>query len=151
MKDFFSHLFFLKVSPLIRTARHKIIHAEDMLPLPAELDPRASALEKRVLRWQGDWKFLGSALWSMRDYLSWSYSLNVLASLVGLLTPYFIHRFISLVTIGVTEQNFVEVMVVGILMGCSGFLTGLIFQHVFVNNLAADDRLCHGAARKEYY
>lgn len=138
MKTLFAKLFFLKISPLVKTAQTRIIGPEDMLPLPPDLDPRDPSMDQHEIKWnETPAKFLLSVLWSERGNLKWAYFNNLLAGGIGLMTPVFIHRFISLVSAGIKPENFTEAMVTGILMGCCGFLTGLIFQHNYYHALRA--------------
>ena len=138
MKDFFSKLFFFQASPLIKIARTKIIGPDDMLPLPATLDPRDPSMDAHQIVYEkGAREFLLSAIWSERKNLRWSYSAILASGGIGLLTPVFIHRFITIVSSGITPANFSEALVTGILMGSCGFLTGVIFSAQLLLGLAS--------------
>lgn len=148
-KKFLAHLFFSEVSPIVKKAKTKIIDENDLLDLPERFDPRIEHASEKEISWQSSRSFLSSAIWSSRRYTGWAYLFCLLAAATSLAGPFFVHRFISLISLDISSPDkFKETMIVGILMGVSGFLSGYIFQHYFYFSIGSFQHLTNVLNRR---
>lgn len=133
--NFFRRLFFTEVSPLVRKAKHKIIDETDLLALPADLDPRATTLDLTKINWQSAPKHLNSLIFAARKLTVPAYLWYTASALFSLCTPVLVHRFVGLISSGVTEANLKETLFFGVLLGLCGFCSGFAIQHYFARTL----------------
>ncbi|HEX7673220.1 MAG TPA: ABC transporter transmembrane domain-containing protein [Bdellovibrio sp.] len=133
--NLFRRLFFFEVSPLVRKAKTKIIDESDMLALPADLDPRKVSIEVAHIDWQSPHRHLFTLIRALRKYLSKAYAWYIASAVFSLMSPVLVHRFVGLISGGITRNNLGETLIVGILLGFCGFLSGFCIQHYFVRSL----------------
>ncbi|HWU42642.1 MAG TPA: hypothetical protein VN132_04355, partial [Bdellovibrio sp.] len=131
-------LFFTEVSPLVKKAKTKIIDESDLLPLPADIDPRVVSIKVEKVNWRSPVALLFSMVPALRKYMLPAYSWYGASAMFSLLSPVLIHRFVSYVSAGVTQETLPETLVVGILLGFCGFLSGFCIQHYFKYCLRAN-------------
>ncbi|MGZ3826702.1 MAG: ABC transporter transmembrane domain-containing protein, partial [Bdellovibrio sp.] len=135
--NLFSRMFFAEATPLIKLAKTKDIAEADLLPLPMDLHPQASVANVEKLRWTKPKAFLFSLVLVLKDYLRPAYTRYLLSNALALLSPVLVHRFVGMISIGVTKENLIWVLTYGVLLGLSGFLSGLFMQNYFFHSLRA--------------
>lgn len=135
--NLFKHLLFTEVSPLIKLARTKHIDENDLLPLPRELHPQYLDVPQDEIQWSNPRSLLFSLIKVLRKYTVPAYTWYFASSLLALSSPVFVNHFVGLISSGVTSQNLPKAVAFGLLLGLSGFLSGLFMQHYFYNNLKA--------------
>lgn len=130
-------LFFLEASPLIHKGKTHILQAEDMLSLPDHLHPKTRTFAEELLDWTSPWKNLWSVIRLSRPELNKAYSWYLLSAVFSLLSPVLVNRFVSSISLGITNDNVAGTMGTGILLGLCGFLTGFCLQQYFFHALGA--------------
>ncbi|KHD88413.1 MAG: multidrug ABC transporter ATPase [Bdellovibrio sp. ArHS] len=135
--NFFRRMLFSQVSPLVKLAKTKNIDEGDLLPLPAHLHPETLPVSLEPLQWTTPKAFLFSIIRTLKKLLRVGYSWYFASSVLALLSPVFVNRFVGLISQGVTEQSLPEALLYGLLLGLCGFLSGLCLQHYFYNLLQA--------------
>lgn len=133
--SFFRKLLFLEVSPLIKLAKQRHIVETDMLPLPDELNPRIVGVSVEKLRWDSAKALCFSEIFVLKKFLrpgyTW-YGMNVLFSLA---TPLLVHRFVGLISAGVTQETLPAAILIGLLLGFCGMMSGICIQQYFTKSL----------------
>jgi ABC-type multidrug transport system fused ATPase/permease subunit len=135
--NYFKHLFFMEASPLIKKGKSTHVTEDDMLDLPARLDPRSQVFPEHEVNWKTSWGHMWSVIKVSRSELIPGYTWYTVSSLFALSTPVLVNRFVTLISQGVTDLNFTNAMATGILLGFCGFMTGFCLQHYFVHALSA--------------
>lgn len=135
--NLFRRMLFSEASPLIKLAKTKDLTEADLLPLPTDLHPENVSVQEELLVWTSPRAFLFSLLRVLKRYLGLSFSWYLLSNILSLLSPVLVHRFVGLISKGVTDENLPWVLTYGILLGLSGFLSGLFMQHYFFHSLRA--------------
>ncbi|KYG70286.1 multidrug ABC transporter ATP-binding protein [Bdellovibrio bacteriovorus] len=133
--NFFRRMLFYQVSPLVKLAKTKNIDEGDLLPLPAHLHPETLPVSLEPLQWTTPKAFLFSLIRTLKKFLAPGYSWYLASSILALLSPVFVNRFVGLISKGVTQETLLEALVYGLLLGLCGFLSGLFLQHYFYNTL----------------
>ncbi|WP_373997781.1 ABC transporter transmembrane domain-containing protein [Bdellovibrio bacteriovorus] len=133
--NFFRRMLFYQVSPLVKLAKTKNIDEGDLLPLPAHLHPETLPVSLEPLLWTTPKAFLFSLIRTLKKFLAPGYSWYLASSILALLSPVFVNRFVGLISKGVTQETLPEALVYGLLLGLCGFLSGLFLQHYFYNTL----------------
>lgn len=135
--SFFRRILFSEVTPLVRVAKTKHITEGDLQPLPSDLHPEHIGVQVSLIQWTTPRVFLFSIIKTLKPYLYPAYSWYFLSTILSLSSPVLVHRFISLISEGVTQENLLQALIIGILLGACGFLSGLLLQHYFFNTLRA--------------
>lgn len=133
--SFFKHILFFEVSPLVKLAKTKDIREADLLTLPKDLHPEQMEISEASLQWTKPRVFLFSLIKALGKYTNVSYAWYLASSLLSLCSPIFVHRFVGVISSGVTSANMWEALIYGVLLGLCGFLSGLCIQHYFYNSL----------------
>ncbi|MBS1971145.1 MAG: ATP-binding cassette domain-containing protein [Bdellovibrionales bacterium] len=133
--DFFRKLFFTQAVPLIKKAKLQHIEENDMLPLPDLVNPRSIQVPVNEIRWDSPWSHLMSLIKVQRRFVIPGYTWYGLNAVFSLSTPVLVHHFVGLISKGVTQENLVEAVIVGLLLGFCGFVSGFCLQHFFHNTL----------------
>lgn len=133
--NFFRRMLFYQVSPLVKLAKTKNIDEGDLLPLPAHLHPETLPVSLEPLQWTTPKAFLFSLIRTLKKFLAPGYSWYLASSILALLSPVFVNRFVGLISKGVTQNTLPEALIYGLLLGLCGFLSGLFLQHYFYNTL----------------
>lgn len=133
--NFFRRMLFYQVSPLVKLAKTKNIDEGDLLPLPAHLHPETLPVSLEPLQWTTPKAFLFSLIRTLKKFLAPGYSWYLASSILALLSPVFVNRFVGLISKGVTQDTLPEALIYGLLLGLCGFLSGLFLQHYFYNTL----------------
>ncbi len=133
--NFFRRLFFTEVSPLVQKAKTQIIQESDLLPLPADIDPRVVSIDVDKVEWTTPHAHLFSLIRSLKKYLVPGYSWYIASAVFSLFSPVLVHRFVGLISDGVTKETLNETILIGTLLGFCGFLSGFCIQHYFVRTL----------------
>ncbi len=133
--NFFKRLLFYHAAPLIRLAKTKNIEEIDMMPLPEVVHPENVVVPEEKILWSSPRSFLLSIVKTMGRFTGPAYLWLLLTALSSLVSPVFVNRFVTLISAGVSEENIAVTLMYGILLGVSGFLTGLGLQHYFYNTL----------------
>jgi ABC-type multidrug transport system fused ATPase/permease subunit len=129
--SFFKDLLFSEASSLIKKAKLKHIDESDLLPLPADVNPRTMIVSAESLSWTTPRALLFSILKTLRIYLVPAYIWYLANVLLALSTPLLVHQFVGLISQGVTRETLPQALTYGILLGMCGFLAGLCMQHYF--------------------
>ncbi|MBK9323465.1 MAG: ATP-binding cassette domain-containing protein [Bdellovibrionaceae bacterium] len=135
--SFFKRMFFSEVGPLVRLAKTKHIGEEDLFSLPSDLNPVSSLVKEGAISWSKPINLLFSLVRAMKKYTRPAYAFYLLSSIFSLCSPVLVHRFVGLISSGVTRENLVEVLICAVLLGLFGFLSGLCMQHYFYRALQA--------------
>ncbi len=136
--NIFKQILFSSANSLVRLAQTRHITEEDTLPLPDHLHPRNVPVETSLgFRWTSPRALLFSLIWSLRQDMIVAYIWNLAQILATLLSPFFVHQFISEVSKGVTSDNLLLTLTYGFLLGLCGFVAGLCMQHYFFKCLGA--------------
>ncbi|MFP5519258.1 MAG: ABC transporter transmembrane domain-containing protein [Bdellovibrionia bacterium] len=126
-------MLFSSISPLIRLGRQKFLDFSDLVLLPSELHPQ----------WQEDFKFHGHwrgvflrLIKKYFGYLKWAYSAYGIALVFQLLSPVFIHNFVTrLEKLSDQPELWLEVVFFAMALGLSGVITGVCYQLYFYSTL----------------
>lgn len=135
--NLFRRMLFSEASALIKLAKTKDLTEEDVLPLPADLNPETKISNLEDVRWTDPRSFLFSLMKVLKKYLGPGYSWYLLSNILALFSPVLVHRFVGLISAGVTKENLPWVLTYGILLGVSGFLSGIFMQYYFFLSLRA--------------
>jgi ABC-type multidrug transport system fused ATPase/permease subunit len=135
--NFFKYLFFTEVSPLIKKGKTSVISENDMLPLPGHLNPRSTIFSEENINWTDPHKHLWSILNISRTELIPAYSWFFASTLFSLSTPLLVNQFVKMIGVGITSKNLTEALIIGMLLGFCGFMSGLCIQHYFRHALGA--------------
>ncbi|MEN0059417.1 MAG: ABC transporter transmembrane domain-containing protein [Bdellovibrio sp.] len=133
--NFLRRLLFTEVTPLVRLAKTKHIEERDLLSLPMDLEPRHRPLYLDELQWTTPKALLFSLVKVLRPYTKVAYTWYFFSSLLALLSPILVNRFVGLISQGVVRETLPEALLYGVLLGVCGFLSGLCLQHYFFNSL----------------
>ncbi|KYG67813.1 multidrug ABC transporter ATP-binding protein [Bdellovibrio bacteriovorus] len=133
--NFLRRMLFYQVSSLVKLAKTKNIEEGDLLPLPAHLHPETLPVSLEPLQWTTPKAFLFSLIRTLKKFLLPGYSWYLASSVLALLSPVFVNRFVGLISKGVTQETLPEALLYGLLLGLCGFLSGLFLQHYFYNTL----------------
>lgn len=133
--SFLKKLFFLEADSLVKTARTRLVTESDMLQLPAELNPRHDLFDEKKLNFDTPKKHLISTLWAGKKEMLPALCWYLISTGLALLTPYLVNRFIKIIETGVTDHNLTKLLITGVFLGLSGFMTGFILQHYFYREL----------------
>ncbi|WP_413568245.1 ABC transporter transmembrane domain-containing protein [Bdellovibrio sp. HCB117] len=133
--NFLRRMLFYQVSSLVKLAKTKNIDEGDLLPLPAHLHPETLPVSLEPLQWTTPKAFLFSLIRTLKKFLLPGYSWYLASSVLALLSPVFVNRFVGLISKGVTQETLPEALLYGLLLGLCGFLSGLFLQHYFYNTL----------------
>lgn len=135
--NLFRRLLFAEVTPLVKLAKTKHIDESDLLALPAELHPQHVQVDLAKIQWSSPRALLFSMIRALRKYTQPSYLWYLSASMLALLSPVLVNRFVGIISAGVTQETLPTALVYGVLLGLCGFLSGLCMQHYFFNGLKA--------------
>lgn len=145
---FFKNLFFMEVSPLIRKGKTSTIVESDMLSLPEYLNPRNSVFPEEEINWitpSGHlWSVIKIAKLKLRPAYSWYFA----STLFSLLSPLLVHRFVTMIGMGITQTNLYQALIAGILLGFCGIMAGLCMQHYFFHALGAQQIVTNILSKK---
>lgn len=122
---------------MVKLAKTKHIEEADILPLPQELHPQLMQVNQDEIKWTQPRALLFSLVYAFRKYTGPSYAWYLASSMLALLSPVLVNRFVGLISAGLTGENLSEALLYGILLGLCGFLSGLFMQHNFYNGLNA--------------
>lgn len=129
--------FFNDVSSILEIARKRILVEADMLHLPAHIDPKNPHLNLAELNFKSEWKLLFSTIIYTRRDIFKGYFWYFISTLLSLVSPLFIHKFLSLINSGQNVVNFHLILIYGVLLALCGLLSGIFVQHFFSNALAS--------------
>lgn len=135
--NFFRRMLFSEVTPLVRLAKNKNIEETDLLPLPADIDPEHIPVPSERLVWTTPKAFLFSLIRVLGRYTRPAYTWYFASSVLALLSPVLVNRFVGLISAGITRETLPVALLYGVLLGLCGFLSGLCLQHYFYNTLRA--------------
>ena len=133
--SFFKRILFFDVSPLIKLARSKHITEADLMPLPADIDPKQTLVPVERLRWTSPKALLFSSLHTVSVHLKPAYFWYFVSSVLSLLSPVLVNRFVGLISAGITPETLKPALFYGVALGFCGFLSGLFLQQFFYNAL----------------
>jgi len=103
--EFFKTFFLYEYSSLIKIGKHEPIVESDMPSLPHDLNPRSYVFKEDQINWSHPRAHLWSLLKISKSKLIPAYLWYFLSSILSLATPYLVHRFVSLISQGVTSEN----------------------------------------------
>lgn len=127
--------FFTDMNPILKLGAHKSLEAEDLPPLPTELDPETLLIQEQEIQWTES-RFLKSLLWASRRLWYWPTGLHLADAGASLLGPVLVNHFIKLLQTGVsTQTQLIEALSYGLGIGLSGIFAGLMVQHYFYHRL----------------
>ncbi|WP_374033502.1 ABC transporter transmembrane domain-containing protein [Bdellovibrio bacteriovorus] len=135
--NFFRRLLFTDVTPLVKLAKTKNIEESDLLALPQELNPQHIKVDMQEISWKSPRALLFSLIRALRDFTRPAYIWYLASSVLALLSPVFVNRFIGTISAGVTAETLPTALIYGVALGLCGFLSGLCMQHYFFNSLKA--------------
>lgn len=135
--NFFRRLLFTDVTPLVKLAKTKNIEESDLLALPQELHPQHIQVNMQEISWKSPRALLFSMIRALRDFTRPSYTWYLASSVLALLSPVFVNRFVGTISAGVTAETLPTALIYGVALGLCGFLSGLCMQHYFFNSLKA--------------
>lgn len=129
-------VFFGDADRLVGEAKTKVLHEADMLALPAEVDPRSNALDVSRLQWNDGKALTWSTLPAARQRLRPAYTFFFVSSLMGLVQPVLVNRFVGSIAAGLQAPGaFAWCLFFAIALGTTSIVRGLSMQHYFFNNL----------------
>ena len=134
---FFRQFLFMDSASMIKIGKTRPIVESDMLDLPAHLDPRNTVFPEEKLDWSNPAKHLWSVILISKTELIPAYAWYLVSSILALSTPFLVHSFVSIISLGVNASNLYHALFVGVLLGFCGFMTGLCLQHYFLHALGA--------------
>jgi ABC-type multidrug transport system fused ATPase/permease subunit len=137
LKKLLKKLFFLEASPLIDKGKTHILVESDMLSLPDHLHPKSNTFPEDKLDWSSHWKHLWSVITISRSELKHAYSWYIMSAAFSLASPLLVNRFVKLISAGIVQQNLMQALTTGVLLGLCGFLTGFCLQQYFYHALGA--------------
>lgn len=137
MLSYLKKFFYFDVTPLIKLGKTRVLVESDMLSLPSELNALKAKVDHRDLNFATPRSFLFSSIKFTRGNIYEAYIWYFISTLLSLSSPLLIHRFINLIKLGVTEANFIEVLMTGVALALCGLGSGLFLQQFFVKALAA--------------
>lgn len=133
--NIFKRMLFAQVTPLVRLAKTRPIEEADMPALPLDLHPEHIAVDTAALRWDSPRGLLFSFVRVLSRYTTPAYLFYLVSAVMSLLAPILVHRFVGLISDGVTGETLPWVLTYGSLLGITGFLAGLALQYYFYNTL----------------
>lgn len=128
-QNFFKQLFFQSIDPVVRLGSRKSLDVSDMPELPADLDPRNSAMDESRVDWTSEKTILRTLFGSSKKLWVAGFGLMALCALFNLMSPYLVHEFVGALEQGHT--NDAKTWLLAVLIGVVGMLSGLSVQHYF--------------------
>lgn len=133
--NLFKRLLFTEVTPLVKLAKTKNIEEADIMDLPPDLHPQHMLVLHNELKWTSPRALLFSLVYAFRRYTWLAYAWYVASSVLALLSPVLVNRFVGMISAGITPENLIETLFYGLMLGLCGFLSGLFMQHSFYSSL----------------
>lgn len=135
--NIFRRMLFSEVTPLVKLSKQKNITEGDLMNLPEEINPRYPQKGLDNLNWNTPWGLLFSFVKVLKRFTAPAYGFYFISSILALLSPVFINKFVKLLSGGLNQENLYEALGYGVLLGFCGFLSGLSMQHYFFRGLKA--------------
>ncbi|RZA09796.1 MAG: ATP-binding cassette domain-containing protein [Proteobacteria bacterium] len=149
--NFFRHLMFSQVKPLVILARKKVLQAEDMPPLPAKLNPRRLPFDDSLLDSASARTLLISLLRAGKPMLLPALGLNLGYVALNLTKPVLVNSFIKQISGDLHRPDGLTLaLLLALGLGLVSFVGSLGLQHYFFYVLNINQLFTNALNRRLY-
>lgn len=142
---------FTEVKPIVRLARRKVLHAEDLLRLPDRLNPRTLPFDDARLETTDGKALLASMLRAGKPILVPALCLNLVYVGLNLTKPVLVNAFIRQISADLHEPSALNLaLVLAVGLGLVSFVGSLCLQHYFFYVLNMNQVFTNAVNRRIY-